>query len=136
MTFLIERLAQLRRYVEHLRTLGSRGVTAADLRGDLTLCNDVLHSLQTICQLVIDIAGELAARNAQPFETYRDGILALGRDERFPRDLIAMLATMPGFRNAIVHDYVALDLERVIAAMNSLEPVEHFAEIVASIEHG
>ncbi len=41
-----------------------------------------------------------------------------------------MLEPLPGFRDVLVHDYVGLDLERVVEAMNSLEPVERFYAVV------
>ena len=40
----------------------------------------------------------------------------------------------PGFRNIVIHEYVALDLDRVVAALGSLEPVHRFIEIVRQIE--
>jgi hypothetical protein len=44
-TFLTERLADLRRHVDHLRALRSRVNDAERLRGDLSLHNDVMFSL-------------------------------------------------------------------------------------------
>jgi hypothetical protein len=44
-TFLTERLADLRRHVDHLRALRSRVSDAERLRGDLSLHNDVMFSL-------------------------------------------------------------------------------------------
>ena len=44
--------------------------TADDLRRDLSLHNDVLFSLLTMCQLVIDVSGELAARRRDSFDNY------------------------------------------------------------------
>ena len=53
------------------------------LERDLSLHNDVLFSLLTVCQLVIDIAGELAGRRGQRFEDYTEAIRSLGADPRF-----------------------------------------------------
>ncbi len=63
MTFIVERLVELRRHLDHLEELWGKVGTAADLRADLSLHNDVFFSLLTVCQLVIDISGELAARH-------------------------------------------------------------------------
>ena len=134
MTFLVERLADLRRHVGHLRGLRSRVTVPEDLTRDLSLHNDVLFSLLTVCQLVIDIAGELAARRGDRFDDYVGAIRTLARDERFPGDLVRHLERLPGFRNVLVHEYVALDMARVIDALNDLEPIERFVTIVASIE--
>jgi uncharacterized protein YutE (UPF0331/DUF86 family) len=54
----------------------------------------------------------------------------LGRDARFPADLVRELERLPGFRNVLVHEYVALDLDRVVEALDRLAPVERFLEIV------
>ena len=44
------------------------------------------------------------------------------------RALVRGLERLPGFRNVLVHDYVALDLGRVIEALDDLEPVERFLQ--------
>jgi hypothetical protein len=96
LTFLVERLAELRRHLDHLRALRPRVTGREALVRDLTPHNDVLFSLLTVCQLVIDVAGELSARR-------------------------------------VVHQYVGLDMDRVVEALDRLEPVEHFAAIVRRI---
>lgn len=134
MTYLIERLAELRRHLDHLARLRPR-VTAPDaLARDLSLHNDVLFSLLTVCQLVIDIAGELSARRGERFEDYTEAIRNLAADERFSADLVGRLERLPGFRNVLVHEYVALDMQRVIEALDGLEPIERFLRIVHTIE--
>ena len=87
-----------------------------------------------VAQLVIDIAGELAARRGDRFEDYTDAVRSLSRDPRFPADLVRALEPIPGFRNVVIHEYVALDLDRVVDAVRHLEPIDHFIRIVATIE--
>lgn len=134
MTFLVERLVELRRHLDHLEVIRPRAVDADLLRRDLSLHNDVLFSLFTVCQLVIDIAGELAARRGDRFEDYTEAIRSLTGDPRFPPALVKELERLPGFRNVVVHEYVTLDLERVIDALSRLEPVRSFLEIVRKLE--
>jgi uncharacterized protein YutE (UPF0331/DUF86 family) len=134
MTYLVERLAELRRHLDHLHRLRPRISTPLDLERDLSLHNDVLFSLLTVCQIVIDIAGELSARRADRFEDYTQAVRNLARDARFPADLVRELERLPGFRNVVVHDYVGLDLDRVVEALDRLDPVERFERIVAEIE--
>jgi len=55
MTFLVERLAELRRHLDHLRELQPRVPGREAIEADLSLHNDVLFSLFTVCQLVIDL---------------------------------------------------------------------------------
>jgi uncharacterized protein YutE (UPF0331/DUF86 family) len=131
--YIIERLAELKRHLGHLRELRPTVGGREDLERDLTLHNDVLFSLMTVCQLVIDIAGELSARRGDRFEDYTQAVRNLSRDERFPAELVRQLEKLPGFRNILIHEYVALDLDRVVEALDELAPVERFADIVRDL---
>jgi uncharacterized protein YutE (UPF0331/DUF86 family) len=134
MTFLVERLADLRKHLAHLEALAPRVKERADLESDLSLHNDVLFSLLMVAQLVINIAGELAARRGDRFDDYTSAVRGLSRDPRFAPDLVRRLEQLPGFRNVVVHEYVSLDLDRVVEAVHRLEAVLEFAIIVATIE--
>ena len=129
MTYLVERLAELRRHLDHLRALRSR-VSAQALAADLSLHNDVLFSLLMVCQLVIDLAGELSARRGMPFEDYRQAVRNLSGMNLVAPGTVAALERLPGFRNVLVHEYVALDLERAVEAMDQLGPVEEMFRAV------
>ena len=134
MTYLVERLAELRRHLDHLRRLRPRIPAPEVLDRDLSLHNDVLFSLLTVCQLVIDVAGELSARRGERFEDYTQAVRNLAGDDRFPAALVRELERLPGFRNVLIHEYVALDMHRVIDALEHLDPLDRFVEIVAAIE--
>jgi uncharacterized protein YutE (UPF0331/DUF86 family) len=133
MTPVVERLAELRRHLEHLRAVRPRVRSEEDLEGDLSLHNDVLFSLLTVAQLVIDVAAELVAREGHPFEDYTTAVRALRRvdPDDFPPEMVEELARLPGFRNILIHEYVGLDYELVIRALDHLDPVERFVRIVA-----
>ena len=49
-------------------------------------------------------------------------------------DVVAELERIPGFRNVVIHEYGALDLDRVVDALNGLDPIERFIEIVRRTE--
>ena len=106
MTFLVERLTDLRRHLEHLRAIRPRVRHAAQLETDLSLHNDVLFSLLVVCQAVIDIAGELAGRRGIRFQDYAGAIPALRQVEGVPCDLSGALLRIPGFRHLLTHEYV------------------------------
>jgi uncharacterized protein YutE (UPF0331/DUF86 family) len=135
MTYLVERLAELRRHLDHLGGVAPRVTGRAALDGDQSLRNDVLFSLLMIAQLVIDIAGELAARRGDRFDDYTEAIRSLAHDSHFPADLITELERLPGFRNVLIHEYVALDMDRVVEALGRLEPVGRFIGIVSRLEN-
>lgn len=134
MSHLVERLTELRRHLDHLSEIRPRVTGPAELLRDLSLHNDVLFSLLMICQLVIDVAGELSARRGLRFEDYTVAVRNLASFEEFPETLVAELERFPGFRNVVVHEYLAVDMEQVVAALNRLEPVGEFVEIVARLE--
>lgn len=134
MTFLVERLAELRRHLAHLRSLRPKVTGPESLARDLSLHNDVLFSLLTVCQAVIDIAGELSARRGDRFEDDTEAIRNLAGEERFPPDLVRALERLPGFRNMLVREDVAFDLARAVQALDELGPIEEFAAIVARME--
>ncbi len=133
MSRLIERLAELRRHLAHLRALRPRVLGAKQLRADLSLHNDVLFSLMQVCQLVIDMAADLAARRGLRYEDYTASVRSLAMLQEFPPRLVEDLEKLPGFRNILVHEYVSLDYERVIEALDRLAPVEDFANRVADL---
>jgi uncharacterized protein YutE (UPF0331/DUF86 family) len=133
-TFLVERLAELRRYLEHLRRLRPRVRTAADLERDLSLHNDVLFSLLQVCQLVIDVAGELSTRRGRAFEDYTGAVRNLGEILDLTSTDLDALAQLPGFRNVVIHEYLRVDLERAVRALDELAPVDRLIQAVARIE--
>ena len=134
MTYLVERLAELRKHLDHLRMLEPKVEGPESLRDDLSLHNDVLFSLLTAAQLVIDIAGELGARRGLRFEDYTEAVRNLSAWEEFPQELVDRLARLPGFRNILIHEYVSLDYEQVVGAIRDLDPIAEFARGVASLE--
>jgi uncharacterized protein YutE (UPF0331/DUF86 family) len=133
MTYLVERLSELRRHLDHLRELRPKVTGREALERDISLHNDVLFSLLTVCQLVIDVAGDLAARRGDRFEDYTEAVRSLGRDARFTPELVRKLERLPGFRNVVIHEYVALDLDRAVEALDELSPVEAFLEVARQL---
>lgn len=130
MTFLVERLTEVRTHLDHLRRLRPRVTSASDLEADLSLHNDVLFSLLTVAQVVIDIAGELSAREGFRFEDYTTAVRNLRRLDGFSAEMVDELARLPGFRNVLIHEYVGLDYDLVLRALDRLEPVERFVRVV------
>ena len=83
---------------------------------------------------MIDVSGELSARKGLRFEDYTQAVRNLGTLDEFSDELVRELSLLPGFRNVLVHEYVALDLDRAVEALDRLGPVESFIEIVRRIE--
>jgi uncharacterized protein YutE (UPF0331/DUF86 family) len=130
MSPIVDRLSELVRHLQHLRELRPRVTDPKDLSEDLTLHNDVLYSLLTVCQAVIDIASELSANRKLRFDDYPQVVRNLTAFPEFSPSLVRELEQLPAFRNVLVHEYVALDFSRVVKALNQLEPVEELVEII------
>ncbi len=134
MSPLAERLADVREQLEHVDALREEIEGASRLRSDLGLRNDLLYALLVICQGVIDVSGELASRRGIRFQDYTEAVRTLGELDRFSEELVERLALIPGFRNVLVHDYVELDYDRVLEAIEDLGAVRDFVRIVAELE--
>lgn len=50
----------------------------------------------------------------------------------FPPEMVKELARLPGFRNILIHEYVGLDYDLVLRALNHLDPIEQFVQNVAA----
>jgi uncharacterized protein YutE (UPF0331/DUF86 family) len=130
----VDRLAELRKHLDHLYELRPLVTGPEILRDDLSLSNDVLHSLQIICQVVIDIASELSARHRLRVQDYTEAVQNLAAIPGFTSKVARDLEKLPGFRNVLIHEYVTLDYALVIEALNQLGAVEEFAETVRRTE--
>ena len=134
MSSLVERLAELRRYLDHLRALRPRISGAASLQHDLSLRNDVLFSLLIVCQLVIDVASELVERRGERLEDPARAVGLLSADPHFPDYLVRRLEWLPDMRGVVVHEHVSRDWERVLQALDELDDVREFMRIVSELE--
>lgn len=134
MTHMVDRLGELRGHLDHLRELQGEVESVEDLEDHRSLRNDVLFSLLMVTQLLIDVAGELCSRRMLSFESYSDSVRKLSTYEEFPRELLHKLELLPGFRNAVIHDYIDLDYGKVLDALGDLEPLEEFVRIAARLE--
>lgn len=133
MTFLVERLGDIERYLDHLETLRPRLPSADALARDLSLHNDVLFSLLMVGQMVVDVSAEISSRHKLAFSDYTQAVRNLAQVD-YPPDLVTALARLPGFRNVLIHEYVELDYGRVLAALHGLEEVRRFVRLVAERE--
>jgi uncharacterized protein YutE (UPF0331/DUF86 family) len=134
MSRVVERLAELRQNLDHLREIRPRVTEPEALRRDLSLRNDVLFSLLMVCQLVIDLASELSARRGLRFEDYTEAVRNLTSFPEFPDPVVRDLTPLPGFRNVLIHEYVSLDMAKVIEALDHLQSVQEFAGIIRRME--
>jgi len=88
----------------------------------------VERGLQLCTQSVLDIATHIAASAGRDAPDYASAIEELGRLGVLPVELAGKLRPLAGFRNALVHGYLAVDLGRVHEVLNErLNEVREFA---------
>ena len=59
---------------------------------------------------------------------YTQALRNLASMDLVEADVLETLEQLPGFRNVLVHGYVALDMQRVVEAMDRLTAVEALSE--------
>ena len=88
----------------------------------------VERGLQLCVQNVLDIATHLVASAGRDAPDYTAAIEQLGQIGVIPAELATQLRPLAGFRNALVHGYLGVDLDRVHAVLNGhLDQVRAFA---------
>lgn len=133
MTYLDDRITDLRLHLDHLADLRARVRTGEDLRRDLSLDNDVRHSLLLVSQRVIDIAGELSSRRRLRFEDFSEAIRNLAIYEELTDAMIRKLEHLPELRNALIYGNGSADPGHVIEALHHLDGVERFVQALSKL---
>lgn len=131
MSYLAERLTDLRRHLDHLAEVRGRVDGPEALRRDLSLANDVHYSLLIAIQRVIDVAAELSTRRGLRFEDFQETIRNLAIHEEFPDALIRRLEPLPELRHSLI--YGSPEPERVVDLLGRLDSVERFAQGVGRV---
>lgn len=106
-------------------------LTVDDLRSDLATQWAVLHGLQLCAQSVLDVATHLAAANGRDATDYATAIDRLAELGILGADFARSLRGLAGFRNVLVHGYLAVDLDVVCRVLTQhLDDFARFAEAV------
>jgi uncharacterized protein YutE (UPF0331/DUF86 family) len=123
------RLDELSERLARLHPLRDR--TRSDFDADPDLRDIVERNLEVAAQCCIDISHRIISlEGAQKPVDYYDAILRMGQLGVLPADFARHLAPLAGFRNILVHEYLAIDWDEVYRALHSLEDLERFAEFV------
>lgn len=82
-------------------------------------------------QCCIDISHRIISlEGAQKPVDYYDALLRMGELGVLPTGFARHLAPLAGFRNILVHEYLAIDWDEVYGALRRLKDLERFAESV------
>jgi uncharacterized protein YutE (UPF0331/DUF86 family) len=114
---LCRRLHALEQYTAELERLAS---TLDRNRFETELATQwmVEHGLQLAIESVLDVGNHLVAGEGLGApQSYREVIELLGERGILPPGFVNQVRGMPGFRNILVHDYLAVDLDTVWAML-------------------
>jgi len=119
---LVERLARL-------RTLQNEPRSA--FAADPFLRDIAERNLEIAAQCCIDLANRIISlEHVQKPTDYADAILRMGELGVLSPEAAKALAPVAGFRNVLVHEYTALNWDKVYANLQDIESLEHFAAAV------
>jgi uncharacterized protein YutE (UPF0331/DUF86 family) len=103
------RLHALEAYVAELEHLAAT-VSRDEFNAELSTQWMIEHGLQLAIEYVLDIGNHLVAgEQLGTPQSYREIIELLGQGGILPEDFVTRVRGMPGFRNVLVHDYLAVD---------------------------
>ncbi|MFH5834379.1 DUF86 domain-containing protein [Halalkalibaculum sp. DA3122] len=124
------RLQNLENNVAELQELKS-AYSPSEIKRDKKKEWALRYGLLESIQIVIDLSCHLAVHhNLGNAETYSDCIQLLGKFDIIDQDLEERLLGMAGLRNILVHEYVAVDVDRLIAFLDHLDDFTAFATAV------
>ena len=115
--------------LEHLRRHARRPLSVIETDPDERWT--VERGLQLCAQNVLDIATHLAASAGRDAPDYASAIDVLAELGILPADFARRLRGIAGFRNVLVHGYLAVDIARIHRFLNSgLDDLAEFAQLV------
>ena len=123
------RLDELSERLERLRPLSLKSRWEFD--EDPYLKDIVERNLEVAVQCCLDICHRIIAlENAQKPADYYEAILSMGMLGVLPSEFAAQFAPIAGFRNILVHEYLAVDWDLVFLKLQNLADLERFAAII------
>lgn len=126
-------LSLLQEIETRLRRLGAlSGATYEQYAKDVAVRDQVERNLEVAIQCCIDLGNHvLASISEKTPRTYREIFVLLAQHGVIPEGLAESLANMAGFRNVLVHAYLALDHRRVYGYLARMDDIRRFARAIA-----
>lgn len=133
---LTRRVLALNEALGHLAQSGSGDATR--LSGDAMLRAATERWLQIAIEACIDVAYHLIAEQGwTPPDTARGAFLTLASHGLLDPALASRLGSAAGLRNVLVHDYAAVDLERLARVVREdLDDLRSYGAAVAKLVEG
>jgi uncharacterized protein YutE (UPF0331/DUF86 family) len=111
-----ERLEALKAYLAEMDHYAQYSLD--ELTSDFVKYRAAQHSLQLAAQAVVDIAAHIVTADYNSrAQDYRQAIQSLGKEGVLSSAFAERLAPIAGFRNILVHEYLAVDPEKLYAIL-------------------
>jgi uncharacterized protein YutE (UPF0331/DUF86 family) len=122
------RLEALKAYLAELNSYAQYSLD--ELTSDFVKYRAAERSLQLAAQTVVDIATHVITADYDArVQDYRQAIESLGQEGVLPSAFAERLAPVAGFRNILVHEYLAVDPAKVYdILMHGRADLEEFAQ--------
>ena len=123
------RLDELSERLTRLESLRTRSRT--EFARDPYLRDIVERNLEIAAQSCIDISHRIISlEGSQKPSDYYEAILKMGTVGALPVDFARDFASIAGFRNVLVHDYVNLNWDLVYQHLQEIEDLRIFADYI------
>jgi uncharacterized protein YutE (UPF0331/DUF86 family) len=123
----------LRSVTDDLSVLRSEAAAGASRRSDALWIRGVKYTFVTAIEGCVDVAQHIcAAEGWGPPADNGDAVRLLGDHGVLPRGLAASLRRAVGFRNVLVHEYVEVSDDIVVARLADLGDLESFVRLIAA----
>ncbi len=127
---MLEKLQRMEHNIAQLRRFQTR-YTAQEVTGDTHLAWALRYGLFEAIQIVIDVSCHLVTRDHLGVpQTYGECVQLLQEHGYLSPTLAWRVKAMVGLRNILVHEYVQVDVEQILALLDQLEDLEAFVEAV------
>lgn len=114
-----------------LRLVPLSGRPRTDFDSEPYLRDIVERNLEVAAQCCIDISHRIIViEGADKPRDYREAILRMGELGVLPPDFADQLAPIAGFRNILVHEYLAVDWDEVYDNLVHLDALFRFAALI------
>ena len=128
---------EILKYLSELeRNLNQLEMIEVKNKGDLEINVEkqwaVLHGLQLVIQNILDVGNQLLSNlKINQIESYSDIIIKLGQHNIIPENFSDKLKSIAGFRNILVHEYIAIDMGIVYAILHdNLDDIKEFVKYI------
>jgi uncharacterized protein YutE (UPF0331/DUF86 family) len=123
----------LRALSDDLAVLRSAAAARPEQRTEPLWLRGVKYTFITAIEACIDVAQHIcAAEGWGPPQDNADAIALLGQHEILDRELAVRMRQAVGFRNVLVHEYVAVDDMIVLAMLKDPSDLEQFSRQIAT----